>query len=113
MNIYSTIRKLAKSVKSQNLFTASKEINGIRIFKNTINFSKFQEFYLSWLYSYDLIYRDLITEKISVHVMDNELFTDSYLLWRKEKKYNQEQKDTVKKDVHLVVGTTINFPKED
>jgi hypothetical protein len=111
MNIYSITRKFAQITKSQNLFTASKEINGIRLFKNTINFSKLQEFYLSWLYSYDLIYRDLITEKISKHVTDNELFTDSYLLWRKEKKYKHEQKDNTKKDVHLIAGNKIIFPK--
>jgi len=112
-NIYSILRESAKSIRAQNIFTASKEIFGIKIFRNSSNFSKLQEIYLSWLYSYDLIHRDLITEKISKHVMDNELFEDAYLMWRRENKYKADKSDKKQKDVNLIVGKKIIFPKKE
>jgi len=112
MNIYSLLRNLAKSIRAQNIFVASKEMSGIHIFKNTINFSRVQEFYLSWLYSYDMIMRDIIVDKISEKVLTDELYEDSYLLWRRENKYKEENKSQDnKKDLYLVSGKTINFPK--
>jgi len=113
-NIYQSLRNLAKTTKAQNLFVASKEIATIRLFQNTIELSKAQEFYLNWLYNYDSIMRDIILENISKHVTDNVTYTDSYLLWKKNSKHTKEEKKDKKKDVHLVQGKVINFPsKED
>jgi len=109
MNIYSLLRELAKSIKAQNLFVTAKEINGIRLFRNSFDFSKLQEIYLSYLYNYDSINRDIILEKISDHVIDNEIYTDAYLLW-KRKNLKKTMKDNKQNDVNLVVGKKINFP---
>jgi hypothetical protein len=107
-NIYSKIRNLAKSIKAQNLFVAAKEINGIRLFRNSFDFSKIQEIYLSYLYNYDSINRDIILEKISEHVFDSEIYEDSYILWKR--KNNKKEKDNNQKDLKLVVGKKITFP---
>lgn len=107
-NIYSKIRNLAKSIKAQNLFVAAKEINGIRLFRNSFDFSKIQEIYLSYLYNYDSINRDIILEKISEHVFDYEIYEDSYMLWKR--KNNKKEKDNNQKDLKLVVGKKITFP---
>ena len=110
MNIYSTLRILAKSVKCQNLFVASKEVNGICLFYNNFEFSKLQEIYLSYLYTYDSINRDIILENISKHISDSEIYEDAYLFW-KRKSNKTNIKDNNKKDLVLVSGKSINFPK--
>jgi hypothetical protein len=118
MNIYSEIRELAKTVRAQNLFTAAKEFSSIRLFRNTFNFSKIQEIYLSYLYTYETINRDIIVDKISPRVLDCELFEDAYLIWKrqdkKEKKINKKGEPEVEKskDMHLVCGNKIIFPTE-
>jgi hypothetical protein len=108
MNIYNAIRKLAKSVKAQNLFLASKEVNGINLFRNKFDFSKIQEIYLSYLYNYESINRDIVIDNISKHVFDSELYEDSYLIWKRKNRNNK--KDTKQNDINLVVGQKIIFP---
>jgi hypothetical protein len=110
MDIYIALRDLAKSVESQNLFLASKEINGIYLFKNNFNFSKIQTIYLSYLYNYDSINRDIIIEKISKHVLDNYIYEDSYLLYRRKNK-NPKAKPDKPNEVSLVLDEKIIFPK--
>ena len=110
MNIYSLIRILSKSVKAQNLFLASKEIYGIKLFRNDFNFSKIQEIYLSYLYNYDSINKDIIIDKISKHVTDDEIYTDAYLLY-KSKNINKTTKDNKQNEIHLVTGKNIKFKK--
>jgi hypothetical protein len=108
MNIYNNIRKLAKSVKAQNLFLASKEVNGINLFRNKFDFSKIQEIYLSYLYNYESINRDIVIDNISKHVFDSELNEDAYLMWKRKNIKNK--KDTKQNDINLVVGQKIIFP---
>jgi hypothetical protein len=113
MNIYLLLKNLAKTNRAQNIFLASKEINGIRIFKNTTDLSRIQEFYLTWLYTYDMISKDIMTDKINKEVLNDEVYEEAYLLWRKERKYKEENKSqekNTKKELHLVSGKTINFP---
>lgn len=113
-NIYTNLRSLAKSVRAQNFFAAVKEINGLYLFHNKFDFSKIQEIYLSYLYNYDSINKDIILEKISKHVLDSEIYEDSYLLWkRKNINKKQDEKDNNKKrEVKLVMGKDIKFPEK-
>jgi hypothetical protein len=110
-NIYSKLRNLAKSVRAQNLFVAVKELHGVQLFRNNFDFSKLQEIYLSFLYMYDTINRDIIVDKISEKVLDCELYEDAYMTWRRGNSKKSIQKDDKKKDVNLVVGKNIKFPK--
>jgi hypothetical protein len=113
MNIYSELQKLAKSNKYMNLFTATKEMAGIRLFRNKYDLSSIQSIFLNYLYNFELINREIVTEKISKHVLDNEIMWTSYLLWRQ--KNQPKQKEEVKeknKAVKLVAGTKINFSKD-
>jgi len=115
MNFYHLVRKLAKSTRAQNLFVAAKELSNIRLFKNTSDFSSLQENYLSYLYIYDSIHRDIVIDKISAKVMDNEIYEDAYLLWKRKKgnKETDSKKDNKNKDVNLVVGKEIHFPTNE
>lgn len=109
--IYSKLRNLAKSVRAQNLFIAVKELQGVQLFRNNFDFSKLQEIYLSFLYMYDTINRDIIVDKISEKVLDCELYEDAYMLWRRKNNNKSEKEDKSKKDLNLVVGKNIKFPK--
>ena len=111
MDIYIALRDLAKSIESQNLFLASKEIHGIYLFKNNFDFSKIQTIYLSYLYNYNSINRDIIIEKISKHVLDNFIYEDSYLLYRSKNNKNPKLKPDKQNEVSLVLDEKIIFPK--
>jgi hypothetical protein len=112
-NIYTKLRELAKSIRAQNIFIASKEINGIHLFKNQYEFSKLQEIYLSYLYNYDSINRDIIIDKISEHVLDSDIMEDSYLLWKKKNIKKINIKDNKQNDLSLVTTRKIKFPKRE
>ena len=112
-NIYCKLKELAKSIRIQNLFVATKEINGMRLFRNSFDFSRLQEIYLSYLYNYDSINRDIIIDKISEHVLDSEIYEDAYLLWKRKNIKKINKTDNKQKDVNLVVSKKINFPKQE
>lgn len=96
------IRKLAKKIDSQNLFAASKELNNIRLFKNTIDLSKIQQIYLSYLFFYNNLNTDIELKKVSKKVIENEIYEDSYNLWKREGKKDKKTKSNKPRDIHLV-----------
>lgn len=110
MTIYSQLRELAKSIKSQNLFLTTKEISSIRLFKNTYDLSKLQILYLSFLYNYEAINRDIIIEKISKHVLDSEIMEEAYLLWKSKNRNKSDKKDNNTSDLSLSISNKITFP---
>ena len=112
-NIYNKLRNLAKSVRAQNLFIAVKELQGIHLFRNNFDFSKLQEIYLSYLYMYDTLNRDIIIDKISEKVFDCELYEDAYMMWRRKNNKKLEKNDNKQRDVNMVVGKTIHFPNKE
>ncbi len=117
MNIYAEIRQLAKTVRAQNLFAAAKDIATIQLFRNCFDFSKLQEIYISYLYIYENLNRDIVVDKISKHVLDNDIYEDAYLMWKRRNKKDKisektESEKSAHKDVHLVCGSKITFPTE-
>ena len=95
------IRKLARSVYYQNLYSASKEINSISLFDNTHNYSGLQVLFIYWLQIYSMLYDELSQEKwkwLDQIVIDNDTRCDAFLYWRKKqleaemKKYKNENK---------------------
>lgn len=109
MQIYNAVINLAKSVRAQNLFAISKEVNGIRLFKNSHDFSKLQEIYLNYLYTFDLLNRDVIVEGISKKVIEDEVFWEAYLIYKRSNKKKEEKSDK-QKEVSLISGKKIKFP---
>lgn len=110
MNIYEGIQELAKSVKYQNYFIAAKEIGSIKLFDNERDLSKLQELFLSYLYTFESINHDIVLDKISPKVLDNQIYWESYLLYKKNRK--KEDNPSKKKDLTLVAGRRIKFPKK-
>ena len=113
MNTLYYIRKLAKLSRFQNLFVLAKDVNGIYLFRNKTNISFAQNFFINYLYTYELINRDLHSKKISKHVIDNELYEDAYLLYKNESEKQTDTEEKSNKDVKLVMGNKIKFPNKD
>lgn len=82
MNFSSYIRKLAKTSDMLNLFIASKELNGIRLFENETNFSQLQLMFINYLYYYHNLHQDISLKKVSEHVLDNEIYENAYSYYK-------------------------------
>jgi len=115
-DIYDSLIKLAKSNKYQNLFTVSKELSGIKLFHNSTELSNIQDIFLNYLYIFDSINRDIIVDKISEHVLDDDtnIYWESYLYWKKKNRNKEpEQKDNNRvSELNLVAGKKVNFPNK-
>ena len=101
------IRKIAKSNKYQNLYNATEKCSGINIFENKSNFSALQLRFLYWLSTYNMLYTELATYEdglLSEGVIDDDIRTDAYLVYRNKKneyqwkKYRQEEKEAQMKN---------------
>ncbi|MHA1294648.1 MAG: hypothetical protein ACTSQJ_18585 [Promethearchaeota archaeon] len=109
--IYSILQKLAASIRYQNLFHASKQINGVRLFKNTRDFSLLQQIFISYLYNFEAIHNDIAFEKISKRVLEDTIFSDAYLAW-KQKRKKDNKKSKKRRDVSLVPAKFIKFKRQ-
>lgn len=112
-NIHNQLITLAKTTKYHNIFAAAKELNGIRLFKNMIEFSKLQELFLSYLFTFDMIQRDIIVDKISKHVLDDDtdIYLEAYLFWKNNHKDSDKETKSKSNYVHLVPTKEIKFKK--
>ncbi len=110
-NIYSLLRELASTVKAQNLFFASKEINNLRLFKNSTDLSKIQEVYLSFLFSYNNLSTAVAVENVSEYVLHSEIIAEAYMLYKRKKPRTEDKPR--RKGLNLVAGSKIIFPKKN
>lgn len=109
------LRKLAKSDKWQSLYNASKEIHGIRLFYNKIDFTPLQLTFLKWLEIYNFLYteKSLGNEMVDDRVIEDEILCDAFLLWysknKKEDKENLKQKTNTIQEIDGMELPTIKF----
>lgn len=96
-----SLRNLAKQVEHQNLFIATKEINGIKLFYNDSDFSRLQQLYLYYLYFYNDLYMDISLKKVSEKVLDNFIREDSYSYYKRQKNPENISKKE-ENGIHLV-----------
>ena len=94
---FSLLKKLAKSVKYQVLYARSKEISGINLFYNNVDFTTVQILFLQWLEIYHSLYVDIAMNKayINEDVIKDELRVEAYLYYRNTLK--EEEKDNKKR----------------
>ena len=89
------LKKLARSAKWQLLYNKAKELGySIRLFNNIIDFGNHQIWYLYYLELYSSLYMDLSMgeEYIDEDVIKDDLRCEAYLLYRNEKKKNENLK---------------------
>lgn len=113
MNIIKALHNLAKETGTQNIFQASKEINGIYLFENKVNFTKIQNIFLELLYTYESLKKDIIIEKISNKVLEDEIYMEAYLKWKRSDKRNrqkEEKKQQKSGNLKLAPTNKIIFP---
>jgi hypothetical protein len=109
-NPYAYLRKIARSIHFQNLFTATKELNHIKLFRNDTDLSNFQEQFLSLLYHYDAINRDILLEGIDKNILDNDCYCECYMIWKNKKGYKKVESQDAR-DLSLVAGKKCLHPK--
>jgi len=100
MDIENIIRKISKRPEQQNIFSVAKELNGIKLFKNEIDFSHIQQIYLSYLYFYYDLNMDIVLKKIDEKSLKNFIREDSYSYYKKNKEPESNTKDN---NLHLVM----------
>ena len=92
VNSVGIIRKLAKTSKFQTIYNCAKEV-GLKLFRNECEYTEIQLLFLNFLNLYATIHLDIALGEIDDLVLDNEIYEDSYLYWRRksrnEKKENQ------------------------
>jgi hypothetical protein len=107
MNIYLEVKKLAKSSEYQNIFNAAKEINGIQLFKNNVDFSHIQNLFISYLRYYDSLFKDIVIKDLPKYISKKAIYEDSYMLWKQKNEFSKDQKENKKKK-----GLHIKFSPE-
>jgi len=90
------LRKLAQSVKYQNLYARAKELNHIRIFENETDFSYIQSLFIYYLELYESLNKLLSPQEeyLTQEVIDDSIRLESYLLWKNKNKNKKEDKKT-------------------
>jgi len=103
------LRELAKSMQYQNIFSVTKDLKSINLFKNNSDLTNIQMTFLNYLYIYDSLYNDISRKKVSKYIMNDDIFVDSYLLWIRNKP--EEKEDNNSNEMKMVNTDKINFPK--
>lgn len=109
-----TIRKLAKKTENQNILYIVKEIPSLKIFKNERDLSYIQNIYLSYSFMYKNLTTDIELKKVNEIVLDDFIYEDAYLYWKKNKKDKDDnKKKTTKGRTRIYHNNKIKFPKRD
>ena len=95
-NIYSCIRKLAKSSDAQNLYSHAKELH-LQLFKNIVSFTQVQLLYLRYLNFYSSLYLEIYLQEVDELVLKDEIYEEAYMLFREQKKNKTLDQDMDKK----------------
>lgn len=85
MDVYDCLRKLAKANKYQTLYSHFRE-GGMSFFKNTYDYTDIQIYFLNYLNFYYVIYHDIAMEYVDDIVLDNEIYEDAYVYYKRKTK---------------------------
>jgi len=108
MNFHA-LRKVAKSNKYQILYNRAKNLGTIKLFSNDVNYTQAQIWFLYWLEVYSSLYTDLaMNEKyIDEEVIEDDLRTDAYILYRQEKRKEKPKLENFNKKKEKVTPNNI------
>ena len=84
MNQFNSLRALARSTHWQIVYSRSKEMAQIGLFKNQNDYTPLQIAFLQWLELYHSLEVDLSSKKpyISREIIEDDIRVDAYLHWR-------------------------------
>ncbi|RLJ03026.1 MAG: hypothetical protein DRP14_05375 [Candidatus Aenigmatarchaeota archaeon] len=68
---------------------------GLNLFVNDRDFTPYQLIFLHWLQIYENLYQDLSLKELYMDedVIENDILTDAYLLWKSKYKAKEEKKN--------------------
>ena len=112
MDIISIIRKTAKSDYYQHLFALGKELHSIQIFDNVKDFSEVQILFLKYLSFYASINMDIALNEIDTRVLEDEIYEDSYMMWKNQKDKKKPQQYIHKPEVSPTTKWVFKTPKK-
>lgn len=89
---------LAKSYYWQTIYSRSKEIGTIQIFKNNSDFTQIQLRFLQELEMFDILFTDLFLQEINIsnEVINDPIRREAYLLWKRKVKNSKDKKERVR-----------------
>lgn len=88
------IRKLAKSNKYQGIYSLAKEMK-LKIFENETDFTDIQLIFLRYLNYYSSLNMDITLNEVDEIVLSNNIYEDSYMLYRSSKEYKKKKETAV------------------
>lgn len=91
------LRKLAKENKWQSIFTQAKELK-LKLFENEINLTDLQLKFLDYLNFYSIIYFDIALGEIDIEVLENSIYEDAYMFYRRKKNKEKSKLEEDKKE---------------
>lgn len=115
MDIYISLRRLAKSNKYQTLFNFSKELNISFLSKE--DYTDIQIIFMRYLNMYSIINEDIANNEVDEFVLKDNVYEDAYMYYRSKqnnKKIDLTQKqklNTQKVDVDVLKTFKWNLNK--
>ncbi len=94
--LFKILRKLAKQDKWYIVYMQSKELGNLRLFANDTDFTFMQLLFLNYLSFYSSLFFDISMGDVSQIVLENDIYEDSYNLYRNEKRLKQNDKAETK-----------------
>ncbi len=106
---FKLLQKLARSNRWQILYNRAKELGTLRLFKNDTDLTKIQIWMLHFLEMYTSLYTDLAMNEdyIDESVIEDDIRTEAYLLYRKQKNKKENKSKFIDKDEKI---TPSNIP---
>lgn len=82
------LRKLSQKIRFVNLYYLAKDFHQIKIFNNTTELTNLQMIFLSYIYSYVDLLRDVDTKKVDKIVLTDVIYEEAYKKYKREKGYD-------------------------
>ena len=76
------LRDLAKEDYYQSLYASAKEL-GLQLFENKTDLTRIQLWFISYMSIYSVINMDIALGEITERVLDNVIYEDAYLIYKK------------------------------
>ena len=92
MDAEETLRELAKSNYWQTLYSSSKEMGGIKIFGNEIDFTNLQIEFLNYLSFYYSLNMDIYMGEVEKDIVSKSFKREDAYMYYKSKKRNKPDK---------------------
>jgi hypothetical protein len=97
---HKALREIARSDKWQSLYARAKELSSIRLFNNTIDFTKIQIWFMYYLEMYQSLYIDLNSGErmISEDVIKDDLRAEAYITYKNEERKKRNRGEDIEKN---------------